>query len=32
VTSAPDGGPNVLKDESLFDGSLAKKIKLPNLG
>jgi NADH-quinone oxidoreductase subunit E len=30
-TSAPDGGPNVLKDESLFNGSLAKKIKLPNL-
>jgi NADH-quinone oxidoreductase subunit E len=31
LTSAPDGGPNVLNDETLFDGSLAKKIKLPNL-
>ncbi len=30
-TSAPMGGPNVLKDTSLYDGSLAKKLKLPNL-
>jgi NADH-quinone oxidoreductase subunit E len=31
ATSAPDGGPNVLTDASLYDGSLAKKITLPNL-
>jgi NADH-quinone oxidoreductase subunit E len=31
LTSAPDGGPKVLNDETLFDGRLAKKIKLPNL-
>jgi NADH-quinone oxidoreductase subunit E len=31
VTSAPDGGPNVLNDAKLYDGSLAKKITLPNL-
>ncbi len=31
MTSAPDGGPNVLHDAALFDGSLAKKITLPNL-
>lgn len=30
-TSAPEGGPDVLKDASLFDGSLAKPITLPNL-
>ena len=30
-TSAPEGGPDVLKDESLYDGSLAQKITLPNL-
>jgi len=30
-TSAPEGGPDVLKDAALFDGSLAKPIKLPNL-
>ncbi|MGE0595191.1 MAG: NADH-quinone oxidoreductase subunit NuoE [Hyphomonadaceae bacterium] len=30
-TSAPDGGPAVLTDPSLYDGSLAKKITLPNL-
>jgi NADH-quinone oxidoreductase subunit E len=31
LTSAPEGGPNVLHDESLYDGSLAKPMKLPNL-
>jgi NADH-quinone oxidoreductase subunit E len=30
-TSAPDGGPQVLTDPSLYDGSLAKKITLPGL-
>lgn len=30
-TSAPEGGPDVLKDASLYDGSLAKPLKLPNL-
>jgi NADH-quinone oxidoreductase subunit E len=30
-TSAPEGGPDVLKDASLYDGSLAQKITLPNL-
>jgi NADH-quinone oxidoreductase subunit E len=30
-TSAPDGGANALSDPSLFDGSLAQKITLPNL-
>ena len=30
-TSAPEGGPQVLKDPSLYDGSLAKPIKLPGL-
>ncbi len=30
-TSAPDGGPKVLNDASLYDGSLAQKITLPNL-
>jgi len=30
-TSAPDGGPIVLTDPSLYDGSLAQPIKLPNL-
>lgn len=31
ITSAPDGGPNVLNDAALYDGSLANKIQLPNL-
>ena len=31
MTSAPDGGPNVLNDPSLYDGSLGQKITLPNL-
>jgi NADH-quinone oxidoreductase subunit E len=31
LTSAPEGGPNVLHDETLFDGSLAAPISLPNL-
>lgn len=31
LTSAPDGGPNVLNDGSLFDGSLAAPLVLPNL-
>jgi len=31
VTSAPDGGPQVLTDPSLYDGSLGKPIKLPGL-
>lgn len=30
-TSAPDGGPKVLTDPSLYDGSLAKPITLPGL-
>ena len=30
-TSAPEGGPRVLKDPSLYDGSLAKPIALPGL-
>ena len=30
-TSAPEGGPDVLKDASLYDGSLGKPITLPNL-
>jgi len=30
-TSAPDGGPEVLIDASLYDGSLAKPIVLPGL-
>lgn len=30
-TSAPEGGPQVLKDPSLYDGSLAKPVKLPGL-
>jgi len=29
--SAPDGGPMTLTDPKLYDGSLAKKIKIPNL-
>jgi NADH-quinone oxidoreductase subunit E len=29
--SAPEGGPTTLKDPSLYDGTLAKKIKIPNL-
>ncbi|MGQ0531172.1 MAG: NADH-quinone oxidoreductase subunit NuoE [Caulobacteraceae bacterium] len=30
-TSAPEGGPQVLTDRSLYDGSLAKPIKIPGL-
>lgn len=30
-TSAPEGGPQVLSDPSLYDGSLAKPIKIPGL-
>jgi len=30
-TSAPEGGPDVLKDASLYDGSLGQKFTLPNL-
>jgi len=30
-TSAPEGGPDVLKDASLYDGSLGRPITLPNL-
>jgi len=30
-TSAPEGGTSVLSDPSLYDGSLAQKITLPNL-
>ncbi|HWA00876.1 MAG TPA: NADH-quinone oxidoreductase subunit NuoE [Caulobacterales bacterium] len=30
-TSAPEGGPDVLKDGALYDGSLAQKFTLPNL-
>ncbi len=29
--SAPEGGPMTLTDPKLYDGSLAKKIKIPNL-
>lgn len=29
--AAPEGGPQVLTDPSLYDGSRAKKIKIPNL-
>jgi NADH-quinone oxidoreductase subunit E len=29
--AAPEGGALTLTDETLFDGSLAKKIKIPNL-
>ena len=29
--AAPEGGPIALTDPSLYDGSLAKKIKIPNL-
>jgi NADH-quinone oxidoreductase subunit E len=29
--SAPEGGPTTLTDKSLYDGSRAKKIKIPNL-
>jgi NADH-quinone oxidoreductase subunit E len=29
--SAPIGGPTTLQDSKLYDGSLAKKIKIPNL-
>jgi NADH-quinone oxidoreductase subunit E len=29
--SAPEGGPIALTDPKLYDGSLAKKIKIPNL-
>jgi NADH-quinone oxidoreductase subunit E len=31
TTSAPEGGPKVLTDPTLYDGSLAKKFSLPNL-
>jgi NADH-quinone oxidoreductase subunit E len=31
AASAPEGGPSVLLDASLYDGSLAGKIALPNL-
>jgi NADH-quinone oxidoreductase subunit E len=31
TASAPENGPDVLKDASLYDGSLAQKITLPNL-
>ncbi len=31
INSAPEGGPNVLTDASLYDGSLARPLKLPNL-
>lgn len=31
ATSAPEGGPAVLLDESLYDGHLAAPVKLPNL-
>jgi NADH-quinone oxidoreductase subunit E len=30
-TSAPEGGPKTLTDPSLYDGSLAKPVKLPGL-
>ncbi len=29
--SAPEGGPLTLTDAKLYDGSLGKKIKIPNL-
>ena len=29
--SAPEGGPMTLTDKKLYDGSLGKKIKIPNL-
>jgi NADH-quinone oxidoreductase subunit E len=29
--AAPEGGPMTLTDKSLYDGSRAKKIKIPNL-
>jgi NADH-quinone oxidoreductase subunit E len=31
ATSAPEGGPKVLTDPALYDGSLARPIHLPNL-
>ncbi len=31
TTSAPEGGPKVLTDPTLYDGSLARKFALPNL-
>jgi NADH-quinone oxidoreductase subunit E len=31
VTSAPEGGPKTLTDPSLYDGSLAQKVALPDL-
>ena len=31
VNAAPEGGPTTLTDKSLYDGSRAKKIKIPNL-
>lgn len=31
ATSAPEGGPGVLLDESLYDGSLGAPVTLPNL-
>ena len=31
LASAPEGGPAVLLDRTLYDGSLAQKIALPNL-
>lgn len=31
IASAPQGGPNVLTDPALYDGSLAKPVTLPNL-
>ncbi len=31
INSAPEGGPDVLTDPALHDGSLARKIVLPNL-
>jgi len=31
VASAPEGGPDVLKDPALYDGSLAQRFTLPNL-
>lgn len=30
-TSAPEGGPRTLNDPTLFDGSLAQPVKIPNL-
>jgi NADH-quinone oxidoreductase subunit E len=29
--SAPEGGPDVLKDPALYDGSLGRVLTLPNL-